>query len=280
MLSRSTISFSSFLFFLDRIRLYKSGSRGSLLKKVAKNFPDATQLLQKFKGGTSKRVYIILKNDNENGGTNIWLFHLLTDTWNSFFSFQFYIVLYANNYLPELKSWDLYQPTFSNSRVLRHSITADTCKLFDSNFLTTLPFGQPVLLFGCPPSKDLLPIKTQRKLVKISILCKTSVKWVCQTNVTPAVCPWCSSSLHSFTSGFELSSILSRLVCFLILSKLVEIALQKVEFSYALVRCQSIYIWPCEDWLIVTNILFVRRKMVPTNMFLFPVCFEVVPSYF
>ncbi|XP_067040375.1 uncharacterized protein [Acropora muricata] len=50
-----------------RIRLYKSGSRGSLLKKVAKNFPDATQLLQKFKGGTSKRVYIILKNDNENG---------------------------------------------------------------------------------------------------------------------------------------------------------------------------------------------------------------------
>ncbi|CAH3147370.1 unnamed protein product [Porites lobata] len=50
-----------------RIRLYKSGSRGSILKKVAKNVPDATQLLHKFKGGTSKRVYLILKNDDENG---------------------------------------------------------------------------------------------------------------------------------------------------------------------------------------------------------------------
>ncbi|XP_068759472.1 uncharacterized protein [Montipora capricornis] len=50
-----------------RIRLYKSGSRGSILKKVAKSVPDAAQLLQKFKGGTSKRVYIILKNDDENG---------------------------------------------------------------------------------------------------------------------------------------------------------------------------------------------------------------------
>lgn len=41
------------------------------MKKVAKNVPDATQLLQKFKGGTSKRVYLILKNDDENGGTDI-----------------------------------------------------------------------------------------------------------------------------------------------------------------------------------------------------------------
>lgn len=68
----STVSFSSkFFFFCDRIRLYKSGSRGSILKKVAKNMPDATQLLHKFKGGTSKRVYLILKNDDENGGTDI-----------------------------------------------------------------------------------------------------------------------------------------------------------------------------------------------------------------
>ena len=41
------------------------------MKKVAKNMPDATQLLHKFKGGTSKRVYLILKNDDENGGTDI-----------------------------------------------------------------------------------------------------------------------------------------------------------------------------------------------------------------
>ena len=66
-------------FFSDRIRLYKSGSRGSVLKKVTKNVPDATQLLRKFKGGTSRRVYIILKNDDENGGTDTWLFHLLSD---------------------------------------------------------------------------------------------------------------------------------------------------------------------------------------------------------
>lgn len=72
MLPGSTVSFSSkFFFFCDRIRLYKSGSRGSILKKVAKNMPDATQLLHKFKGGTSKRVYLILKNDDENGGTDI-----------------------------------------------------------------------------------------------------------------------------------------------------------------------------------------------------------------
>ena len=68
MLPYNTVSFSSFPFFPDRIRLYKSGSRGSILKKVAKSVPDAAQLLQKFKGGTSKRVYIILKNDDENGG--------------------------------------------------------------------------------------------------------------------------------------------------------------------------------------------------------------------
>lgn len=72
MLPGNTVSFSSkFPFFCDRIRLYKSGSRGSILKKVAKNVPDATQLLHKFKGGTSKRVYLILKNDDENGGIDI-----------------------------------------------------------------------------------------------------------------------------------------------------------------------------------------------------------------
>ena len=65
--SHFLLSFSLF----DRIRLYKSGSRGSILKKVAKNMPDATQLLHKFKGGTPKRVYLILKNDDENGGTDI-----------------------------------------------------------------------------------------------------------------------------------------------------------------------------------------------------------------
>ena len=61
----------SFSFFYDRIRLYKSGSRGSILKKAAKNMPDAAKLLHKFQGGTSKKVYLILKNDDENGGTDI-----------------------------------------------------------------------------------------------------------------------------------------------------------------------------------------------------------------
>ena len=57
--------------------------------------------------------------------------------------------------------------------------------MFDTYFLTNLPFGQPVLFFlfahgffGCPPSKDLLPIKIQRRLVKTSILGKKCVKWV------------------------------------------------------------------------------------------------------
>ena len=92
----------------------------------------------------------------------------------SSFSFQIYIFLYENNSLPELKCWHFYQPTFSNSRV-RHSVTADTCTVFDTYFLTNLPFGQPVFLFGSPPSKDLLSIKTHRKLVKMSILCKMSL---------------------------------------------------------------------------------------------------------
>ena len=45
--------------------------------------------------------------------------------------------------------------------------------VFNTNFLTNLPFGQPTSFFwlsmgffGCPLSKDLLPIKTQRRLVK------------------------------------------------------------------------------------------------------------------
>ena len=49
--------------------------------------------------------------------------------------------------------------------------------VFDTNFLTTLPFRQPFFFFiargfffGCPPFKDLLPIKTQRRLVKMSNL--------------------------------------------------------------------------------------------------------------
>ena len=43
------------------------------------------------------------------------------------------------------------------------------CAVFGTYFLTNLPVGQPVLFFrlpmdffGCPPSKDLLPIKTQK----------------------------------------------------------------------------------------------------------------------
>lgn len=52
-----------------RIRLYKSGSRGSVLTRVVKNIPDASTLLHKFSGGSSKRVYILLKSDDENGGT-------------------------------------------------------------------------------------------------------------------------------------------------------------------------------------------------------------------
>lgn len=59
-----------FPFFSDRIRLYKSDKKGSELKKVAKNIPEAKQLIEKFKGGTSKRVYIILRDDDKNGGTN------------------------------------------------------------------------------------------------------------------------------------------------------------------------------------------------------------------
>ena len=70
--------------------------------------------------------------------------------------------------------------------------------MFDTNFLTTLSFGQPVLVFGFPPSKDLLPIKTQRKLVKMSILCKMCVKWFDRAARTPTVCQWGSSSLQSF----------------------------------------------------------------------------------
>ena len=46
--------------------------------------------------------------------------------------------------------------------------------VLDTNFLTSLPFGQPVwfffFFFGVPPSKDLLSIKSQRRLVKMSIL--------------------------------------------------------------------------------------------------------------
>ena len=49
-----------------------------------------------------------------------------------------------------------------------------TLPVFATNFLTNLPFGQPVLFFWLFMvsfgSKDLLPIKTQRRLVKMSIL--------------------------------------------------------------------------------------------------------------
>ena len=40
-----------------------------MLKRVGKNIPDASTLLQKFSGTASKRVYILLKSDDENGGT-------------------------------------------------------------------------------------------------------------------------------------------------------------------------------------------------------------------
>ena len=53
----------------DRIRLYKSCSRGSVLKRVGKNIPDAPTLLHKFSGGSSKRVDILLKSDDQNGGS-------------------------------------------------------------------------------------------------------------------------------------------------------------------------------------------------------------------
>ena len=171
------------------------------------------------------------------------------------------------------------------------------------------PLGQPVLFFGCPFSKDLLHIKTQRRPVKMSILCKMCVKWVWQTNTTPAVCPWCSSSLHSLTltiiiifisdkrsrdiayslnismrlGWFCIKCHLSRLVRFYAFQSWLKIiALQKVEFSCALVGYQSIeaYLAMQKLALIVTNILFAQKKMAATNMFLLPICFEVVPLYF
>jgi len=63
------LDFSFLLSLFGRIRLYKSGSRGSVLTRVVKNIPDASTLLHKFSGGSSKRVYILLKSDDENGGT-------------------------------------------------------------------------------------------------------------------------------------------------------------------------------------------------------------------
>ena len=72
---RASIKLHPFSLF-GRIRLYKSGSRGSVLKKVARNIPAASILLSKFSGGSSKRVYILLKSDNENRG--IKTFWLLT----------------------------------------------------------------------------------------------------------------------------------------------------------------------------------------------------------
>lgn len=49
--------------------LLKSGSRGIVLSRVAKSIPDASTLLHKLSGGSSKRVYILLKNDDKDGGT-------------------------------------------------------------------------------------------------------------------------------------------------------------------------------------------------------------------
>ena len=48
-------------------------------------------------------------------------------------------------------------------------------------------------------------------LKKMSLFCKMFVKWVKQSNVTPALSPWCFSSLHSFalTSVY----ILKRFSC-------------------------------------------------------------------
>ena len=76
-------------------------------------------------------------------------------------------------------------------------VIVDYRAVFDTHFLTNLPFGQPVLcfwllffFFGCPPFKDQLPITTQRRLVKMSLFCKMCVKWVWQSNATPALCPW------------------------------------------------------------------------------------------
>lgn len=67
---RASVTFQLSSLF-GRIRLYKSGSRGSVLKKVAKNMPAASTLLSKFRGGSSKRVYFLLKSDDENGGKEI-----------------------------------------------------------------------------------------------------------------------------------------------------------------------------------------------------------------
>lgn len=54
-----------------RIPLYKSGSRGSVLKKVTRNMPATSTLLSTFSGGSSKRVYFLLKSDDQNGGKDI-----------------------------------------------------------------------------------------------------------------------------------------------------------------------------------------------------------------
>ena len=76
--------------------------------------------------------------------------------------------------------------------------------------------------------------------------------------------------------SFELNAI-CPMVCSLSLSKLVD-----HEFSCALVRHQSIVAYLAVRKLgsIVTNIVFMRRKMAATNMFPLPICFEVCTNIF